>query len=155
MAAAAPTIPPTQPVAYGEVAQAGSGYGVLVPPEILLPHSAEAAGAVEQKMVPVSVTFGPVVSARPQSVRFGALADPKLRLRQAIPLEVSTEDSGVVLTWAEIDEFGCGETLGAAMDNFGAALLELYRRLHDPVQLGPDLENVKSILDSYIQARPR
>ena len=155
MATATPTPPPTPPVAYGEVAQAGSGYGVLVPPEVLLPRSAEATGAMEQKMVPVSVTFGPTFSARPQSVLFGALADPKLRLRKAIPLLVFTEDSAVVLTWEEIDEFGCGETLGAALDNFGCALLELYHCLHGPMQLGPDLENVKRTLDSYIEARPR
>jgi hypothetical protein len=154
MATTIPTVQPTTPpVAYGEVAQAGSGYGVLVPPEILLPHSMDAAGAVEQKMVPVSVTFGPIESALPQSVRFGALANPRLRLRKAIPLAVSTEGSATVLTWEEIDEFGCGESLGAALDNFGGALLELYHRLHEPVQLGPDLEKVKQILDKYIEAR--
>lgn len=92
-------------------------------------------------------------SARMNSVMFGALTHPNLRLRKPIPLEVSTEDSAVVLTWTEIDEFGCGHSLGAAMDNFGAAVLELYHRLHEPVQLGPDLENVKHILDSYIESR--
>jgi hypothetical protein len=145
---------PAPPVAYGEVAKSGVGSGVLVPPEILLPQSPDAAGAIEQKSVTVNVTLGPTFSARPQqSVLFGALADPHLRLRKAIPLEVSSEDSAVVLTWAEIDEFGCGESLGAALDNFGSALLELHHRLHEPVQLGPDLENVKRVLDEYIESR--
>jgi len=153
MATATPPVPTTPPLAYAEVTKVGVGSGVLVPPEVLLPQS--AVEATEKKIpVSVTVTLGPPPSARPQrSVLFGALADPNLRLRKAIPLDVSAEDSAVVLTWAEIDEFGCGETLGAALDNFGASLLELYRRLHEPVRLGPDLENVKRILDNYVESR--
>jgi hypothetical protein len=148
MATAAPSTPP---VAYGEVATKGGVNSVSVEQEVILPQSSAAPG---QKTIPITVKIRPAMSARPQrSVLFGALTDPKLRLRKAIPLEVSTEESAIVLTWAAIDEFGCGETLGEALDNFGAALLELHHRLHEPVQLGPDLENVKHILDKYIELR--
>jgi hypothetical protein len=109
----------------------------------------------ETERIPVSVTvvFDASYPARPSSVLFGALADPTLRLRKAIPLDLSVEDSAVVLTWGGIDEFGVGQSMGEALDDFGVALVELYHRLHEPVQLGPDLENVKRILDEYIESR--
>jgi hypothetical protein len=149
--AAATTIAP--PVAYAEETRAGIGVGAEVgvggQQEVLLPQPSA-------KKIPVSVTiaFGASSPARPESILFGALADPTLRLRKAIPLEVSNDESAVVISWAEIDEFGCGQTLGAALDDFGAALIELHHRLHDQtVQLGPDLENVKRVLATYIEAR--
>ena len=147
MATAVPIVPA---VAYAEETKGGIGFGVEVQPEVLLPQPEE-----KKLQVTVSLTFGASCPARPDSILFGALADPTLRLRKAIPLEVSaTEESAVVVAWVEVDEFGCGETLGAALDDFGAALIELHHRLHDKaVQLGPDLENVKHVLDRYIEAR--
>ena len=93
-------------------------------------------------------------TARPQNLLFGALKDPDVRLRKPIPLELSTEDEGVVLTWAEVEEFGYGVTMGAALDDFGHTLRELYRRLHEPeIKLSSDLEKVKETLASYIEPR--
>ena len=91
---------------------------------------------------------------RPQRLLFGALKDPKLRLARAIPLEVSVEESTVVVSWAEIDEFGSGANMSEALDDFGHALCELYHRLNEGgVQLGPDLNNVKETLEKYVQRR--
>ena len=144
---------PTPPIAYAELllSKAGVGSGVLVPAEMLLPGREVAT----QQIIPVTISLDATVNARPESVLFGALADPALRLRKAIPLEVSGEES-VVVSWEEADEFGCGATLGAALDDFGSALAELYHRLYDEtVQLGPDLENVKRVLDGYIEPRTK
>jgi hypothetical protein len=77
-------------------------------------------------------------------------------LRKAIPLDASVEESEVVLTWPEVDEFGHGETTSAALDDFGEALRELYAKLHAPeVQLGADLRRVKQVLDDYIEPRTK
>jgi hypothetical protein len=96
---------------------------------------------------------------RPSRVQFAAMRDPTLQMVQAIPLDVSIEESAVegsavVVCWSEIDEFGTGETLSLALDDFSHALRELYRRLHErDINLGPDLGNVKGVLDKYIVPR--
>lgn len=129
---------------------------------------AESSGGVLQVAGPeplseipatVSIPVGPSQprpSARPDKLLFGSLDDPEFRLRRAIPLDLSVEESSVVLTWAEVEEFGYGPTMGAALDDFGQTLRELYRRLHaKEARLGPDLQNVKKILDDYIEPRKR
>jgi hypothetical protein len=93
-------------------------------------------------------------TARPQNLLFGALKDPDVRLRKPIPLELSTEDGEVVLVWAEVEEFGYGATMGAALDDFGHTLRELYHRLYEPgIKLSSDLERVKETLARYIERR--
>jgi hypothetical protein len=87
-------------------------------------------------------------------VLFGALSDPQLYLLEPIPLTVTNEGSDVVLTWDEIDEFGCGDKTTTAIDDFAQSLRELYHHLHSKeVQLGSDLLRVKGILDQYIARR--
>jgi len=68
---------------------------------------------------------------------------------------VTVEGASVVVGWTEADEFGVGNTLSAALDDFGASVRELYRRIHESEQLGPDLENIKRILGEYIAPRSR
>jgi hypothetical protein len=93
-------------------------------------------------------------TACPSRVQFAALRDPILQMVRAIPLQVSKEESNVVVSWPEVDEFGTGETLGVALDDFANGLRELYCRLFAPdVNLGPDLQRVKQVLDQYIQRR--
>jgi hypothetical protein len=90
----------------------------------------------------------------PARVRFAALRDPVLRVVRAIPLDVSKEESTVVVCWSEISEFGSGETLGSALDDFASGFRELYHRLFAPdVNLGPDLQRVREIIGQYIQPR--
>jgi hypothetical protein len=91
--------------------------------------------------------------ARPQTLHFGALKDPAYRLRKAIPLDVSSEESSIVVTWPAIDEFGFGDTLGAALDDFAHTLRELHHRLLSDTALGPDLQQVKSTLEDFIEPR--
>lgn len=95
-------------------------------------------------------------SARPDRLLFGALNDPEFRLRQSIPLTLSVDESGIVVTWLEVEEFGYGQKMGTALDDFGQSIRELYRRLYSrDIQLGPDLQNVKRILGEYIEPRNR
>jgi len=94
-------------------------------------------------------------SARPARLLFGALKAPTLRLRKPIPLDLSIGETEVVLTWAEIDEFGYGSTMGDAAEDFSRSLAELYCRLQESELLGPDLLNVKQILSQYIETRAR
>ena len=67
---------------------------------------------------------------RPSKVLFGGLQDPDLQVQRAIPLEVSVDESSVVVRWAEIEEFGTGDTLSDALDDFAHAVRELYHHLH-------------------------
>jgi hypothetical protein len=106
---------------------------------------------------PPSITITALVevpSARPQSVLFGALVHPTLRLRKPIPLNVSVEEGQVVLSWNETEEFAYGTTVGEALDDFSKTLSGLYAELHSPdVRLGADLDRVRRILEDYIEPR--
>jgi hypothetical protein len=91
---------------------------------------------------------------RPSRVQFAGLRDPRLRMLSAIPLDVSVEESNVVVCWSEINEFGTGETLSAAMDDFAVGLRDLYGQLFAPnASLGADLQRVKQTIERYIQLR--
>ena len=91
---------------------------------------------------------------KPPRVLFAGLRDPRLRMVRAIPLEVTREESTVVVCWSEINEFGTGETLSSALDDFASGLSELYQRLFAPdVNLGPDLRKVRETVEQYIQPR--
>ena len=91
---------------------------------------------------------------RPSRVLFAALRDPGLRMVHAIPLDVSVEETTVVVCWSEINEFGTGDTLSEAIDDFASAVRELYLRLFAPdANLGADLRKVKESLGQYIRPR--
>jgi len=112
--------------------------------------------AVEAEGARLSVTLlDEVPSARPgTSVLFAGRLGPYLRLLKPIPLEVSVEEGRVVLTWAETDDFACGDNTGEALDRFGQSIRELYEHLHaNEVALGADLLRVRDVLDRYISAR--
>ncbi len=153
----------TAPSVLADLFPSGSGMagmkaeeqnGAMLPEQVALP----ARVSKVEVHVLLAVPAGPLQtlpSARPSELKFGALNDPEYQLRQPIPLAVTTEGSNVVVCWAEADEFGVGDTLGAALDDFGASVRELYRSLHESKQLGPDLENIKRILGEYIALRSR
>lgn len=112
--------------------------------------------AVTAEGAKLSVTLlNEVPSARPEvSVLFAGGLGPNLRLLKPIPLEVSVEEGQVVLTWAETDDFACGDNTGEALDRFGHSIQELYEHLHaNEVALGMDLLRVRDVLDRYITPR--
>ena len=77
-------------------------------------------------------------------------------MQRAIPLEVSLDESSVVVRWAEIEEFGTGDTLSDALDDFAHAVRELYHHLYaDNVEPGTDLLRVKQVLGEYVEPRPK
>jgi hypothetical protein len=135
-------------------------HGQVSAPGVVTADEKRDSGTSPHHQAPFAVQVELVISerapdARPASLLFGALKEPTLRLRKPIPLDLSVEKDEVVLAWAEIDEFGYGSTMGAAADDFGRSLGELYRRLEESKQLGPDLLNVKRILDQYIEVRTK
>lgn len=155
MAAAA--IPPPIAEKY-EVTQAGTeeipvverGGVTSVPLE--LPRQIASQPVLER--IPVEVRIGLPQPPRPKQIKLGVLKDPQLRLRKAIPLDLSTEESEIIVAWSEIAEFGQGQTTAAALDDFGQILRELHHQLFaSDVQLGADLQRVKQILAEYIEPR--
>jgi len=112
--------------------------------------------AVEVEGAKLSVKLlDKIPSARPEkAVLFAGGLGPNLRLLKPIPLEVSVEEGQVVLTWAETDDFACGDNTGEALEHFGHSIRELYDHLHArDVALGADLLRVRDVLDRYITAR--
>jgi hypothetical protein len=131
--------------------------------DIVLPLTPVGTGdtieiAIEVEGAKLSVTLlDEVPSARPDtSVLFAGGLGPNLRLLKPIPLEVSLEGGQVILTWAETDDFACGDNTGEALDHFGQSIRELYAHLHaHGVALGADLLRVRDVLDRYITARTK
>jgi len=95
-------------------------------------------------------------NARPESVMFGALRDPRLRLRQPIPLRTEKQGNMISVVWDEIMEFGCGETFSEAVSDFSATIAELFHALtEEDTNLSGELPQTKVILSRYIEARSR
>jgi hypothetical protein len=131
------------------------GEGEMLPAQVPLHHDRESGVQVTYLL---AAPGGPLLSmptARPSKVLFGALNDPEYRLRQPIPLEVSIEEAHVVVSWADVEEFGTGENLSAAIFDFAYALRQLHRYLLKNAELGPDLARIRQILGEYIEAQSR
>jgi hypothetical protein len=148
------------PIAEYEVTKSGTGEVPAIEPEgvagqrLELPRQIASEPTFER--VPVKVAIGLPQPPRPKQIKLGLLKDPQLHLRKPIPLELSTEESEVIVTWPEIAEFGQGENTAAALDDFGQILRELHQQLFSPeAQLGVDLQHIKQILAEYIEPRAR
>jgi hypothetical protein len=100
------------------------------------------------------ISLSGALNPRPDIVKFAAIRDPRLRVVKAIPLDVSLEESHFIVSWPETHEFGTGDTLSGALDDFAGSVRELYHELFSPnANLGPNLEKVKQTLAEYIQPR--
>lgn len=113
----------------------------------------------ERALVPMQIRelvidlFANNESARPDSLLFGAVARPGLRVRKPIPLTVSQEQDNVVVSWDDADEFACGKTTGEALAEFSKNIGDLYVELNDStVRLGKDLARVRDIMNQYIES---
>jgi hypothetical protein len=99
-------------------------------------------------------TDAPPRSAIPQTVLFGGLHHPALRMRRAIPLRTETvETGGVSVVWDEGNEFGFGDTFGAAMEDFARTISELFIELGEAPNLSQDLAAIRDKLSAYIEFR--
>ena len=93
-------------------------------------------------------------SGRPTTILFGALCDPRFRIKRAIALEISSEGGAVIAHSPDVDEFGYGPSLSAALDDFGRTLLELYVSLEEnQSRLADDLVRIRTKLDEYLERR--
>jgi hypothetical protein len=129
------------------IALTNPGYTVVRGAEAI-----EAAAFTPKEIEATIYTPKETISARPDSVLLGSVSHPELRVRKAIPLEVSTEEGHVILTWNEADEFTCGKTTGEALDDFSKMISELFFELNDPaVHLGAYLIKVRSVLNEHIE----
>lgn len=143
-----------EPVAYAGAMEPGASVAVPEAGEPSLLPRGEAYPVQQGMKVSVRAILGELPNARLETVEFGALRHPELRLRRPIHLEVSVEDESVVVTWAAADEFGYGDTMGDALEDFARTLPELYFRLHESgVRLSSDLDRVRRVLDDYIEHR--
>jgi hypothetical protein len=76
----------------------------------------------------------------------GTLADSRVRVTAPIPVELSVEDGRLVAEVKEIQEFGFGDSAQDAVRDLQAALLELFMRLDQEAEVGPDLARVREFL---------
>jgi hypothetical protein len=84
----------------------------------------------------------------------GTVNDRRFRVLKPIPLEIERQESLVVASWPEIEEFGSGDSLSNAIDDFTKTLVELYQSLTaDQSRLGPDLDRVFTVLREYLVYR--
>jgi hypothetical protein len=108
------------------------------------------------ELVPLSIA-SMKLEARPLPDHFyvGALRDGRLRVVAPISVHLMVENEHIILESEELDEFGFGNTLSEAIIDLQRAIAELYFTLEEEQnQLGPDLEQVWSILQQKIQRRP-
>ncbi len=92
---------------------------------------------------------------RPKKLLFGAISDPRLGVRVPIPVEISGKKGAVVTRWSDIEEFGYGTHMSAALDDFGKTVSELYWSLDSrESDLGTDLKKILSKLRHHLTPRP-
>lgn len=93
-------------------------------------------------------------SATPATLLLGTLSHPRLRLLRPLRMSISREEAFVVVSVPELEEFGYGPHLTAAIDDLRHSLVELYLRLEeDQPRLGPDLVQLWKQLHQLIQPR--
>lgn len=87
-----------------------------------------------------------------ESVSFAGSIGPKLKLIKSIPLEV-TRDEGMVSVWStDLMDWGAGESLCAAMDDFGKSIRGLWEILHTH-PLGNNLKLIRRTMHTFIEPR--
>lgn len=94
------------------------------------------------------------LSHRPNRILFGALTDPRVRLKRPISLRISRSKGAVIAYSADLQEFGHGITMSDALDDFSKGLSELFFALsEDDERLGSDLKRLRDTLSHYLEER--
>ena len=124
-------------------------------PDLKEPCLAISQGSTEPPVeVPLRFTQPTERSATPDSLLLGTLNHPRVRLVQPLRVDISREDGFIVAQVPELDEFGYGPHLTAAIDDLQQSLVELYLTLEtDQDRLGPDLARLWVQLQRIIHAR--
>jgi hypothetical protein len=69
-------------------------------------------------------------------------------------VEVRRKDDQVLAIAHDFQEFGCGETMGDALDDLAKGLAELFFRLDEEKdRLGSDLRSLRAKLSDYVERR--
>lgn len=84
----------------------------------------------------------------------GAIHDPRLRVKRAIPVEITRKGKTVTAYCANLEEFGYGLNVSASLEDLAKTLSELYFSLEEqPENLGRDLAIIRSRLAEYLERR--
>src|SRR2546422_3761164 len=87
-------------------------------------------------------------------ILFGNIRDPRLRVREPIPVHMREEGGNKLAVWDEVNEFGQGRSTSEALDDLAHTIAELYHSLDaDQSRLGPDLQAVWKTLKQYVEKR--
>ena len=85
------------------------------------------------------------------ALAIGTLGSPLVRPKKPIRLSVAREGSYFTARWEVIAEFGYGENLTDAIEDFQKTVLDLFERLEDDEsRLGPDLAAILAVLREYL-----
>jgi hypothetical protein len=99
--------------------------------------------------------WGDPPPATPSEVLIGTLPHPNLRLRAPLRVEVQREDDAIGVWSPDLEEFGYGPHLTAAIEDFQQTLVELYLTLEeDRPNLGPAMIAQWERLEQAIEQRP-
>ncbi|MGH9546640.1 MAG: hypothetical protein ACRD23_15640 [Terriglobales bacterium] len=93
-------------------------------------------------------------AGKPARISFGNIRDPRLRVREPIPVNIREEGGSTLAVWDEINEFGQGDSISEALDDLAHTVAELYLSLAaEQNRLGSDLQAVWRTLDQHVTKR--
>ena len=99
-------------------------------------------------------TARPMRPVQPEAVLFGAISDPMIRVTSPIPLRISREGDTVAVFSPDLEEFGYGQTLSDALDDFAKTIRELYLSLSARREILSDhLQGVLEKLQQFLEVR--
>jgi len=92
--------------------------------------------------------------ATPEHLLLGNLNHPRLRLRQPVHVILTRDDSLLIASIPEIEEFGYGPHVTAAIEDLRRTLVELFQTLKsEQSRLGPAMVRLWSQLQVLIDER--
>lgn len=113
--------------------------------------SGKEVGTSKENDVQIEI-LGP--TATPKEILLGSLNHPLLFLRKPIQLQISRDEKFVVVSWPEFEEFGYGNHLTDAIEDFRQTLVEFYLGLEsEKNNLGPELKKNWDALQEWIEKR--
>jgi hypothetical protein len=129
-----------------EIREATSRVSVVDPPQALPPSMTAGAAAQAPGSPPAGL---------PSEFVVGTLRHPFLRLRRPVRLAVAQDGEFVTVLLEEIDEFGYGPHLTAAVEDWQQTIVELYLTLQaERERLGPAMVELWERLQTFVEARP-
>lgn len=107
-----------------------------------------------QHVGPVLPLIFPEQPDRPRMILMGLSGDSRLRLRRPIPVSISADGETVTAYVNDVEEFGYGPNLSAALEDLSKTLAQLLFSLAENEQrLGPGLAQTLKVLRDYFELR--